>query len=74
MMVKTFLRSTSSPRGAWRVNPTSLESTFGAGQKIDRETDPAPDTSAHHAAFTLGIPYSLLFGLLQVDRQPLPEP
>ena len=62
-MAKTSLRSSSLP-GVWRLlNATNLESTFGAGQKIERDTDPAPVTSAHQAAFTDGIPYSLVFGL-----------
>ena len=61
-MANTFLRSSSSPGVARLVNPTSFESTLGCGQKILRETEPAPVTSAHHAAFTLGIPYSFEFG------------
>ena len=44
--MKTSLRNLSSPGVARRLNPTNLESTFGAGQKIDRETD--PDVLKHH--------------------------
>ena len=58
MIVKTFSRISSLPAVSRRVKPTNFESTLGAGQKIDRETVPTFFTSAHQAAFTLGIPYS----------------
>jgi hypothetical protein len=35
------------------------ESTFGAGQKTLRPTEPARRTSANHAALTEGTPYTL---------------
>ena len=57
--MKTFARDSSLPAVSRRVNPTNLESTLGAGQKIDLETVPTFFTSAHQAALTLGIPYSL---------------
>ena len=38
------------------VGPTKPESTFGTGQKIERETVPASRTSAYHAAFAEGTP------------------
>ncbi|CAB4649415.1 unannotated protein [freshwater metagenome] len=59
MIVNTLTRISSFPGVGRLVKPTSFESTFGAGQKIDLETVPTLLTSAHHAAFTLGIPYSL---------------
>ena len=59
IIVKTFARDSSLPAVSRLVNPTSFESTLGAGQKIDLETVPTFFTSAHHAALTLGIPYSL---------------
>ena len=61
-MVNTFLRSSSSPGVGRRTKATNFESTLGCGQKMERDTEPAPVTSAHHAAFTLGIPYSFEFG------------
>ena len=39
IIANTFLRSSSSPGVARRVNLTSLESTFGCGQKILRDTE-----------------------------------
>ena len=62
MIVNVFLRNASSPGVARRVKETSFESTFGAGQKTDLETEPAPLTSAHHAALTEGTPYSFVPG------------
>ena len=52
-MANTFLRSSSSPGVARLVNPTSFESTLGCGQKILRDTEPAPVTSAHQAALSI---------------------
>ena len=61
-MANTSLRNSSLPGVARLLKATNLESTFGAGQKIERDTEPAPVTSAHQAAFTDGIPYSFVFG------------
>ena len=60
--MKTLFRNSSSPNGWWRVNETNFESTPGTGQKTEREIDPAPLRSAHHAALTEGIPYSFVPG------------
>ena len=62
MMANVRRRSASSPGVSRRVNATSLDSTLGTGQKIWRETTPSPLTSAYHAAFTLGTPYSFVEG------------
>ena len=62
MIVKTLRRSSSSPGVCLLVNETSFESTLGAGQNTERETDPAPFTSAHQAAYTDGIPKSFVPG------------
>ncbi len=42
--------------GSRRVQATSPESTFGAGQNTVRPMAPARRTSANQAAFTLGTP------------------
>src|SRR5580698_6049789 len=59
--------NTSSREAAWRdappggsclVNSTSLESTFGTGQKTVLGTVPARRASAYQASFTDGAPYT----------------
>ena len=56
IILKTTLRSASSPALSWRTNRTKEESTFGTGQKIERLTVPAEVRSAHQVALTEGLP------------------
>ena len=53
---KTCSRVAVVTGGSRRVQATSPESTFGAGQKTLRPMDPARRTSAYQAALTDGTP------------------
>ena len=56
MTAKTCSRVTAVVGGSRRVQATSPESTFGAGQKTLRPMAPARRTSANQVAFTEGMP------------------
>src|SRR6202035_697652 len=59
---KTSSRLAVVGGGSRRVNATSLESTFGTGQKTDRGTVPASRAAAYQASLADGTPYTLLPG------------